>query len=293
MTQGDLSEAATACPRLTVRVHARVDGGQSLEVLVGHHPDDELRGQLASLFSHPAIATYRHVSFSASGPTMPDTDFRWVLDAIATVRPAGFDRLFVSSARIMTFDGVARLCADGARLGSANWATHYRGNFPAIRTLDLRDALLSWHDCVWPDLESLALSPRHAERGLTWARSVLAASGSFPRLREVRFPENYGDELVAALLESALLPQLRRVDVTDNITDRGAQLLHDHADRVAHLDELWIGSTGHRRRYFEHMHRETEYPRGTLEVGNAWASRLRARLGSMLRFKQRRGHPDL
>ncbi|MGN6110919.1 MAG: hypothetical protein ACTHU0_37810 [Kofleriaceae bacterium] len=288
MTEDDLRDVTAACPRLAIRVRERV-----LDVGVGHHPDDELCAQLARLFSHPAIATFRHVSLGASGPTMPDTDFRWALDAIATVVPAAFDRLFVGSARILTFDGIARLCASGARIASANWATHYGGAFPGIRFLDLRDALLSWHDCVWPDLEVLVIRPRHAGRGLAWAREVLASLSSFPRLREVRFPENDGDDLVAALLESPLLPQLRRVDLTDNITDRGAQLLHERADRVAHLDELWIGSSGRRRRAIERRDPNTLFPRGTLEIDNAWASRLRARLGSRLRFKPRPGHPDL
>lgn len=288
MTADDLRDVTAACPRVEVRVH-----GRALEVLVAHHPDDELRAQLARLFSHPAIAAFHHVSLCASGPTMPETDFRWVLDAIATVLPAAFDHLYVGGARIMAFDGVARLCASGARVVSDNWATHYGGAFPGIRTLDLRDALLSWHDCVWPDLEVLVIRPRHAGRGLAWARTVIAALSSLPRLREVRFPEHDGDELVAALLESSLLPQLRRVDLTNNITDRGAQLLYERADRVAHLDELWIGSTGERRRARERMNPSTEFPRGTLEIGNAWASRLRGRLGSMLRFKQRPGHPDL
>ncbi len=224
---------------------------------------------------------------------MPDTEFRWALDTVASVRPAAFDRLHVGGARILTFDGVARLCANGARLGSSNWATHYSGAFPAIRALALHDALLTWHACVWPDLEVLALGPRHAERGMTWAREVLAGASSFPRLRAVQFPESNGDELVAALLESPLLPQLRRVDLTDNITDRGAQLLHEAADRLAHLDRLWIGSTGRRRSYWQRMARNTEYPRGTLEVGDAWASRLRARLGSMLQFKRRPADSEL
>ncbi len=288
MTYDDLRDATRACPRLTVRPQ-----GQALEVLVGHHPDEELLAQLASLFSHPAVSVIRHVSLCASGPTMPATDFHWVLDAVATHRRAAFDRMFVGGARLLTFDGIARLCAGGARLASANWTTHYGGAFPAIGTLDLRDALLNWHDCAWPDVEVLILRPRHAGRGLTWARAVLAAPASFPRLREVRFPENHGDELVAALLESPLLPQLRRIDLTDNVTDRGAHLLHERADRIAHLDELWIGSTGERRRTRERMDPGREYPRGTLEIDNAWASRLRARLGPTLRFKPRPGHPDL
>lgn len=222
---------------------------------------------------------------------MPESDFRWALDAVGSVRR--FDRVFVGSARILTFEGPLAMCAPGARLSCASWRTEYRGAFPGIHTLDLRDMLVTWGECTWPDLEVLILRPRHGEHGMAQAREVLASATSFPRVCEVRFPENDGDDLVAALLESPVLAQLRRVDLTDNITDRGAELLREHADRVAHLDELWIGSTGDRRWQCERMSPSKVYPRGTLEISQAWGSRLRARFGRMLRFRKRPGHPDL
>ncbi|MDB4963447.1 MAG: hypothetical protein JWP01_3446 [Myxococcales bacterium] len=58
------------------------------------------------------------------------------------------------------------------------------------------------------------------------------------------------------------------------------------------LEELWIGSRD-RRRQTERMNPEREYPRGTLEIDDAWRSRLRGKLGKRLHFKPRPNHPDL
>ena len=108
----------------------------------------------------------------------------------------------------------------------------------------------------------------------------------------MRCPENDGDELLATLLESPLLARLRCIDLTDNVTNVGAQQLHVHAERLVNVEELWIGSHD-RRRTIERMNPGREYPRGTLEIDDAWRSRLRDKLGKRLRFKPRPNHPDL
>ena len=100
------------------------------------------------------------------------------------------------------------------------------------------------------------------------------------------------DELFAALLESPFMAQLRRIDLTENITNVGAQLLSEHLESLEHVEELWIGSSD-RRRSVERMNPGTVYPPGTLEIDDAWRSRLRARLGKRLRFEPRPNHPDL
>jgi hypothetical protein len=138
----------------------------------------------------------------------------------------------------------------------------------------------------------LILRPRHGTSGVPWARKAIAAADTFPTLRELRCPEGDGDELLAALLESPVLRRLRCVDLTDNVSNTGAQQLHAHAERVMHLEELWIGSHDRRRR-IERMNPGRAYPRGTLEIDDGWRSRLRDKLGKRLRFKPRPHHPDL
>jgi hypothetical protein len=128
----------------------------------------------------------------------------------------------------------------------------------------------------------LILRPRgNLEARRAWSRVVLG--GAFPKLEEVRFPEHDGDELVELLMQSPLLARVRRLDCTDNLTNRGAGLLSQNADRLMHLDEIWLGSGG-RREQVEPL---------ALEIDDAWRRRLKSRFGARVRFEPRPRHPDL
>jgi len=277
---------STAYPRLTIR-HERTRAGHTteLELGVSQQPDEESREQLIALLSHAELRELEKLSFVAGLPTMPEVDFRWALDAIRPFVPR--ESLFISGARSISIDDLS--CR---RLGTANWISRFHGAFAGIRILELCDSLVELHGCVFPDLETLILRPRHAAWGVPWARKVIAAVAAFPAVREVRFPEHDGDALLAALLESPLVERLRCIDVTNNVTNAGAQLLSSNVERLANVEELWIGS-GDRRRQAQRMNPAREYPRGTLEIDDAWRSRLRATFGKRLRFKSRPRHTSL
>lgn len=276
-------DGGAAYPRLQVRDTTRDGRITGLEIIVSQQPDDDVCAQLVALLSQTPDLEY--LSLGASLPTMPEVDFCWALDAIRALLP--HERVFLSGARMVSIQNLS--CR---RLGTFNRVTRFHGIFASTRTLDLRDELVELHDSVFPALETLILRPRHAAWGVPWARKAIAAADAFPAIRELRCPENDGDELLAALLESPILERLRCVDLTDNVTNAGAEQIHAHAERLLNLEELWIGSRD-RRRQTERMNPRREYPRGTLEIDDAWRSRLRGKLGRRLRFKPRPNHPDL
>jgi hypothetical protein len=254
---------------LGVRLEAKLEGPHRLQLRVTQQPDDELRAHLSRLLAHPDAAEVRSLSMHASYPEHPENDFSWALDAIE--RLPRLERLFVSGARIISYRGITRGLGQPGRLGSWCRRSSYAGSFPNVHTLDLRDEFLEWPANDWPDLEVLILRPRgNRDVRLAWSHVVL--EGAFPKLQEVRFPEHDGDELVEVLLTSPLLAQLRRLDCTDNLTHRGADLLAARSDRLLHLDEIWIGSA---------------------EIDDSRRGRLTSLLGQRVRFEPRPGHPDL
>lgn len=276
-------DLGAAYPRLQVRSNTCDGRITGLEISVSQQPDDHARAQLVALLSQ--TPDLEHLFLGAGLPTTPEVDFRWALDAIRALVPNA--RVFLSGARMVSIESLS--CR---RLGTFNRITHFHGAFASVRILDLRDERVELHDSVFPDLDTLILRPRHAAWGVPWARKAIEAVDAFPAIRELRCPENDGDALLDALLASPLLSRLRCIDLTDNITNGGAQQLHAHADRLTHLEEVWIGAH-HRRRQRERMNPGRDHPRGTLEIDDAWRSRLRDKLGTRLRFKPRPNHPDL
>ncbi len=280
---------AAEYPHLSVQIHGMRDGQiTNLAARVSQQPDDAARLQLVALLSR--LRDVPAISVGATTPELPEVDFRWVLDAVRDLLAR--ERVFLSGARLLTLGPVS--CA---WLGTWNRITCFQGVFRSVLTLDLRDERADIAAATFPDVETLILRPRHAEWGVPWAREALAAAGSFPVIRELRCPENNGDALFAALVDSPLLPRLRRIDFTDNVTNASAELLHTHLDRFMHLDELWLGSDDRRDRIYRFKRLPGEaapdYPPGTLEIDDAWRSRLEQKLGKRMRYEPRPDHPDL
>jgi hypothetical protein len=227
-------------------------------------------------------------SLSLSTKLNSETDFSWIFDQ---VRLPLLERLFVSARRI-DWRGVARLFSGPARLTSACWRARYAGSFPGIRILDIRDAIVEWDECEWPDLEVLILRPRGNYED--WKRTAHTIFRSpLPRVTELRFPENHGDNLVECLVGSPLLRQLRCLDCTESLRNSGAQLLCTEFQQFTHLEQVWVGTCGVDRENYERNMPDKEFPPGTFEIDDAWRNSLKSRLGERVRFDPRPGHPDL
>jgi uncharacterized protein (TIGR02996 family) len=255
---------------------------ERIALAISQQPTDELRAELIALLAHPHLRFLRELSLVASFPERPEVDFGWVFDLIAERHPLPLlEWVYVWGARVISYQALARVLQRPARLGSDCRVTRYPGCYRHVRALDLRDELLEWSDGSWPDLERLTLRPRgNPTRSVAWAGAVLAAAPSFPRVRELRLLER-ADDVLAHLFSSPLLPQLTTLDCTSSITNRGAELLYAHVDQLTHLDEIWLGSDDRRTSL------QRDLPRGTLEIDDAWRSRLKGRLGRKLRFKVR------
>lgn len=270
----------------------------TLRVFCEH--DASSREQVGAVLAHPYTRFLRKLSLEIA-ITGAAT---WLLELVAERRPQILESLFVAGASSVSFDPVSSIFARPGRLGTYNRASHFgAGPFRGIRMLDVRDQQVDWRpsgvDGSWPDLEILVLRPRgsHAD-SLCWAAQMLSSARTMPRLREVWACESEGDELLEVILASPLLPQLRRLDFTDTLTNRGARSLYINAEKLSGLEEIWVGSTGERRGSIERMARAgapsyQPAPLGEMEIDGAWRSRLAQRFRKRIRFKVPAGHPNL
>jgi uncharacterized protein (TIGR02996 family) len=155
-----------------------------IDLSISQQPTDELRDELLALLAHPHLRFLRELSLGASFPSLPEVDFGWVFDLIAERHPLLLlEWVYVSGARMISYQALARVLQRPARLGSGCRITRYPGCYRHVRALDLRDELLEWSDGSWPDLERLTLRPRgNPARSVAWAGAVLATAPSFPRV---------------------------------------------------------------------------------------------------------------
>ncbi|MDI3286653.1 hypothetical protein [Polyangium sp. 15x6] len=265
-----------------------------------HEGDATSREQVEAVLVHPYTRLLRRLSLGiTSGGAAP-----WLVERVAERRPQTLESLFVSGASSVSIDPLRSIFARPGRLGTYNGTSHFgAGPFHGIRMLDVRDQQVDWRpsdvDASWPDLEILVLRPRgsHAD-SLRWSAQMLSSARAMPKLREVWACESKGDELLEVILASPLLPQLRRLDFTDTLTNRGAALLYSNAERLSGIEEIRIGSTGDRRASIVRVARvgAPNYeppPLGELEIDGPWRSRLARRFGKQIRFKIPVGHPHL
>ena len=131
-------------------------------------------------------------------------------------------------------------------------------------------------------------------------RALLARPEVTPRLREVRAPEHEAEDVLDLLLASPLLRQLRCLDFTNTLSNRGAAVLYENAAKLDDVEELWVATTAKRRDAWRRFAtdaaggRTVEAPaRGQLEITDDWRQRLRQRFGRRVRFDVRPGHPNL
>lgn len=273
---------------------------RELTLRVSCAQDERSREQVKAILTHPHTRFLEKLSLELAHTS----EGTWLLELIADRRPPMLERLFVASSGSVDLDPVGSLFVRSAFLGTYTRMSRFgAGPFRGVRTLDLRDQLVDWRpaetDSSWPDLEILVLRPRGNRReGLSWAAQVLGSGRVLPRLREVWACESQGDALLGLVLASPLLPQLRRLDFTDTLTNQGAELLYTNAERLSGVEEIWIGSTGRWRDEVERMARvaRSKYqspPAGELEIDGPWRSRLAHRFKKRVRFKIPAGHPHL
>lgn len=212
------------------------------------------------------------------------------------------DWLFVSAPVSASMEGLSRFSAKPRALVTWNKLTHFgRLPFPGIELLDLRNTDVAWTALpgAFPELRTLILRPRGPKTiGPRWTESIFARPDVVPALRELRAPEHCADEIIERLVDSPLLGQLRVLDCTTALTNRGAKIIYENAARFEGLEELWIASTRERRRQWARFARDAGSVApapapGELEITDDWGSRLLQRLGRRLRFEVRPGHLNL
>jgi hypothetical protein len=276
------------------------DGVRALTLRVHGEQDARSLEQARAILGHRYTRSIRDLSLDISTSSPVDG----LLAVVGEARPPALERLFVSSPSSLTLDLVRSLFAKPGRLTTfSRVACFGAGPFQSVRLLDLRDQQVQWApsetEVSWPDLEVLILRPRGGrEHGRRWATQVLSSARAMPKLREVRAVESRGDDLLEVVLASPLLPQLRRLDFTDNLTNRGAELLYTNAERLAGVEELWIAYSGRWRGEVERMLAARNPmpeppPVGELEIDGRWRSRLSQRFRGRARFEIPKGHPDL
>ena len=293
-------------PRLDCNATTANGVVHQIDLYVPEVPDAASRDAIAAILNHPRALEVRRLGVSRSCEEWPrptDLDFGWVLDALAEVgRPARLEWLFVHEPAKTTMDPIARFATKPRALVTYNKLTRFvSGTFTGVELLDLRDTDVEW-SCgadAFPDLTTLIVRPRGPKKiGAQWASSLFARPEVLPRLRELRAPEERGDEVVDLLLASPLLAQLRCLDFTNALTDRGAAALYEDAAKLDHVEQLWVATTIERRHQWAALARQagaraTLPLLGELEITDAWRHRLRERFGRRVRFDVRPRHPNL
>lgn len=240
-----------------------------------------LAAELAEVLARPEVQGAARLDLSAVTPPGSAADFGWVIDA-ATARPR---EGVVVSAKTVTYAGLSTVRS----LVSICSHAAFDGTFSGLQLLDVRDAAVAWGQARFPDVEELRLRPRgSAAAARAWTTEVIASLDRFPRLRVLRFLEGCGDDFLAALAASPLLPQLRVVDLTDTITNAGAQALHAAPAPFAHLEALWLGTAP-----AQPLAGRAPRPRGERDIDDAWRVRVKERLGPRVRYELPPGYPHL
>lgn len=277
-----------------------------LDLFVPEVDDEASREGIASIMNHPHTQAVHKLTIARSCEEWPrpvDLDFGWVLVTLAGLgRPARLESLFVTEQGPTTMDAVGRFASKPRRLATFNKLTRFgAGPFPGVEVLDLRDTDVAWAcaPSAFPDLVTMILRPRGPPTiGARWAKPIFDRAEVFPLLRELRSPESRGDELLALLLDSPLCEQLRCLDFTNALTNRGAALLCENASKLANVEDLWLATTSQRRDELTRFARDARSttalpPLGELEVTDDWRARLRQRFGRRLHLDVRPGHPGL
>jgi uncharacterized protein (TIGR02996 family) len=284
------------------RVHVTWTHGfvREFDLAVPAEPSEEGRQRVCAVLEHPYMRLARKGTISIRC-CQRTSDPAWILSALSGASLRLLGGLFVCGGTRIELQGIGEVFSRPAWVGTANHLSLFgTGPFPSIRILDLRDTHVGWGELPsrpqFPDLEVLVLRPRGSD--LNWVGEILeSVPPSMPRLRQVWALESKGDEILERLIHSPLLPQLRIVDFTDSLTNRGAKALHEHADRFSSVEQIIVGSTGRRRQEvvrFVRVGTPDYNPKpGKLEIDDGWRSRLRQRLGRRVSFDIRHGHPHL
>jgi hypothetical protein len=301
----DALKPAGQKPIVDCRAHVRDGVVEQIDLFLPEVADDASGDAVLAILGHDLAKDVRRIGLSRSvesWPRAPDVDFGWTLDAIAGgLQTRALEWLFVSAPIRTSFDHVARFATRPKTLVTWTGLARFDGvSFAGIERLDLRDTDVDWTPLsgAFPELATLIVRPRGpASKGAPWVDAIFARPDAVPALRELRAPEHHADEVLERLVGSPVVAQLRCLDFTNALSNRGARVLYDAAEVLAHVDEIWIASTKERRAEWMRMAGArapvTPPPLGELEITNDWASRLRQRYGRRLRFDVRPRHPDL
>jgi hypothetical protein len=292
-------------PRVDCKIVKSDDVVHQIDLVVPEVPDEPSHQSIARILSHGHAREVRRVTLARSLEAWPrpkDLDFGWVLATLADIRlPTKLEWLFIHVPATTTMDAVGRFATAPRALVTYNRLSRFGpGPYPGIALLDLRDHDVEW-SCeanAFPDLSTLILRPRGSRAmGARWVEAIFARPAATPLLREVRVPEHWGDDVLSFLLTSPLLPQLRCLDLTNALTNRGAAILYQSPRKLEGVEELWVATTRQRREEWERLAvgaRATPDPApGELEITDDWRRRLRQRFGRRVRFDVRPGHPNL
>lgn len=199
-----------------------------LGVGLSHHgrPPDDI-SLLEALRDHPA-ATLRTILFSAFDDQLAWTHIGDI--SIANAALANIEAMTVTAGRIT--------------LGAID--------LPRLRRLALICGGLNAHvpasiaTARWPALEELTVYFGREEYGgdCTLASALpLLAGNNLPRVTSLGLANSeFGDGLAQAIPDAAILPRLRRLDLSlGTMGDEGGRALLAHADRLAHLEVLDLG----------------------------------------------------
>lgn len=271
-----------------VSVGQRLGSTWSLELSFSKFTDSSAAA-IERICTHELIAGHvRHVSLAV--PSHYDVVSSDILTALRPVSPSLISLfLSVGSLRLdalATWPNPPRRLATWCRRVEAG-ATRLSG----VLHLDLRDASVT-AEAIWPDVEVVVLRPRG--HSLDWVAPLITET-KFPRLKEIWILENLGDELIDIVTLLPIASRLRRLDLTNALTNRGAAILISRADSLT-ASEIVVADNGYRRRQEEALNsvwKRPMPPKGELEVDDAWRTRLRQKFGRRVSFRVPVGHPHL
>ncbi len=199
-----------------------------------------LEQDLALLSQHPSLRLVRRLSLGS-----PSTDYTWAIDLLAEGGwPATLQEIHLTGGTL-DLAALATAFPRLQRLRTFNQRTRFGAAFPNVRSLDLLDLEVEWSkphgEPAWPTLRSLMIRP-HLHRMPGWATALLAMPEQLPALEELTVWGILGDAFCDQLLTSGLLPKLKRLDLTNALTQIGFEILCSRAARFRHLDKILVSN---------------------------------------------------
>lgn len=218
----EILAAATASPSARflreLRIGALVDEpfGPVVEAALRHGPLEHLRALVVGDFTYPdelEISWAELGDVSALFEGAPRLEDLWL-------KGGGL------SLRRLEHGGLRRIKAESGGMPAGAVQTLAAARIPSLEDLEIWTGDPSYGGGESVDALASLFSPKAPER--------------LPNLRRLGLCNcAYSDDFVERFVEAPLLPQLERLSLAKGtLSDRGARVLLDHADRLGHLVEL-------------------------------------------------------